>query len=601
MQPLFWVKKSMQKIFLLVFLSTQCLAQNFSRISGPSGTVGNPALDDYWTGAAWVDVDNDGDLDLFLTNRIPGTAPRQNILYKNNASSFTKVTSNPIVNRVGYWFGTTWADFDNDGDQDCFTNGYPGMLMVNDGLGNFSRKTGGVIDDPYIIGTGCSWVDIDNDGFLDLLVIAPNWITPPPGVAQPGAPYLLLGNGPPNFNFTIFQDSTFLSEGPSTYLDPLFIDYDDDGDQDLFVGMGSGTSLPDFTLRNLLVETGNLGFERINDQILGLDSVEGNQWAFVDIDNDLDLDGYLANWAHLVQQQTIPRTNNLYRNQAGSFVKDTLDPIARIPSLTTTSLWGDYDNDADQDLILVSDSGFLLQYFQNDGDGNFQEIFIPNFSLLNLHQSGGSVGDYDVDGDLDVYIPGPGEHSAFFVNDVQNQNWVEFELRGSLSNRSGIGSKILIKANIQGQEKWQRRDVVGSGTFFGNNSLIQHFGLADATMIDSIIIKWPSGNEDVIINISSGKKYIVEEGGTILGLNQGIQPPVDDFQIFPNPVEEEINIRHLDTENHVFEICILDPRGNQLGPTRYASNINTQGLDPGVYFLRITRGHMVRTKKFIKQ
>ena len=98
------------------------------------------------------------------------------------------------------------------------------------------------------------------------------------------------------------------------------------------------------------------------------------------MDNDLDLDAYVCNWGNSSSGTLLPESNSMYRNVGGVFQKDSLDPLTQFPSQTSTSLWGDFDNDADQDCILVSDSTYPLQYYQNDGQGGFNELILLNFS-----------------------------------------------------------------------------------------------------------------------------------------------------------------------------------------------------------------------------
>ncbi len=418
----------MKFILGLVFLSfsfSELHAQDFVR---QTSHPGNPNLSDYWTGASWVDYDQDGDQDLFMTNRTPGQQTRRNILYKNLGNgSFSQVLNMGLVNANGYWFGNTWGDYDNDGDLDVYVSGFPSRLFKNTGQGGFIIQDFGTIGSPSIGGTGSAFVDLNNDGNLDIFNVWPNWLPGPPTVGGPQSPYIMINQGPPAYTFSRLVDSVINAPISDTYMHPVFMDFDDDGDQDVCIGMGAGFSKRDLCYRNLLKESGQLKFEQINDQAFSLDLVEGNQWTFIDLDNDLDLDAYVCNWGNSSSGTLVPESNSMYRNAGGVFQKDSMDPLTQFPSQTSTSLWGDFDNDADQDCILVSDSTYPLQYYQNDGQGGFSELVLPNFSGLDLHQSGGSVTDHDEDGDLDLFIPGPGTMAAFFDNDLNNgNNWVEF-------------------------------------------------------------------------------------------------------------------------------------------------------------------------------
>lgn len=547
-------------ILVLLTITGQLFAQNFVRITDPDNPLSQTNLLDYWTGAAWIDVDNDDDLDLFLTNRQPGTTQRKNQLYVNEDGGLVRIDTGILVNDLGYWFGCSWGDYDNDGDLDAHVAGFPAQLYRNDGNLQFTKVTTGTPAQDTPAGISTAWGDFNRDGYLDLFTVWPIWLPGPPWLGAPGAPYLLINDGPPNFSFTRLTGSPITELAPDTYLHTTLVDFDGDHDLDIFIGMGAGVPKPDLLYRNLLSETDSLHFEPMTEPLIATDQVEGNQWSWIDVDNDGDLDGFLTNWAHVVDDVTMPETNNLYINEGGGFTKVTTDVITTDANLSTTNTWGDYDNDGDLDCIVVTDSTFQLYYYKNDGSGNFERVAAGELGSTNLHQSGCSHGDFDKDGDLDLFVPGAGSNSAFFRNDLDNGNhWVTFKLLGTSSNRAAIGAKIFLKSTIDGGQVWQQREVSASNTFFGHNSLWQHFGLGDADVVDSLRIEWPSGAVDHYHFLGVDAFYTLTEG-------EGIFPTKIEastfagktLHVFPNPAKERFTVEVTRRVSSSFELVLVD-------------------------------------------
>ena len=555
-------------LLLLFYLFTQgLLAQNFVRVTDPANPLSETNLLDYWTGATWVDIDNDDDLDLFLTNRQPGIVPKTNKLYLNVSNTFMPIDTGALVTDAGYWFGCSWGDYDNDGDLDVHVAGLPSRLYRNEGTGYFVEITSGTIASSTHAGIGTAWGDFNRDGYLDLLTIWPNWLPGPPIAGAPGAPHLMINSGPPDYTFTRLQNTPITGPANDTYLHPTLADYDDDGDLDVFLGMGSGAPKPDLLYRNLLVEEGTLDFEKMEDDPLATSLVEGNQWSWQDIDNDGDLDGFLTNWATTsANNTTVPAHNSLYRNDCGSFVSITDGVIVTDEDMSSTSSWGDYDNDGDLDCVVVTDSTHFLKYYENDGQGHFQVQNAGELGTLDFHQSGASNGDFDGDGDLDLFIPGPGPHQAFLRNDLDNgHHWVRFKLIGTESNHAAIGAKLFLKATINGQAVWQRRDISASSTFFGHNSLWPHFGLGDAGAIDSLRIEWPSGNVDHYEFMQVDEFYTLTEGdGVIPTAIQKIEGIVEEVQIYPNPNNGNFTLEFELAKTSAITIEVIDSTSGRI-------------------------------------
>ena len=611
----------MKKVILisvfLLFALQKISAQNFVQVTDQSNPIVTFQPDDYWAGAAWIDFNNDNKLDLFVMNRIEGRQTRTNHLYKNLGDGiFTEVNISPLTTDEGFWFGCSWADFNNDGFIDAYVNGMPSQLYINNGDETFTKINSGDISKSTAAGISSAWADYNNDGLLDVIQVWPEWLQGPPSVGQPDAPFLFTNSGAPNFEFTRESNSDFgITTGNYSFLQPSWADFDDDGDMDLFIASGSGASNLDFIYTNQLVETGSPTFERYLEEPMGTDSVEGNFWSWIDIDNDLDLDGYLTNWANAKpNNQLIPRPNKLYRNDDGNFMIVTEGEIVTDAYLTVGNTWHDYDNDGDLDCITISDSTYPVAYYKNNGDGTFTKLTDGALANTVKHQASMVAGDYDNDGDLDLYITGYKDGAMLFNNESPSENnWVMFRLEGVESNRSAIGAKVFVKANIDGEEVWQRRDVYSPNTFFGQSSMDVHFGLKDAAVIDSIIVEWPSGQKDSYENVNAGSLYKVVEGegiSTLTSVNDTESTLPSDYRLmynYPNPFNPSTTIEYALPKQANVELKVFNSIGQSIktlvsevkSAGTHKVNFDAADLVSGVYFYQLQTESFVQTNKMI--
>lgn len=604
--------------YLSILLITQTIfSQNFVEVTDATNPIAAYEPEDYWAGAAWIDYNNDNLLDLFVMNRRPGTQQRKNHLFKNEGDgNFSEVTGISITSDFGYWFGCSWADFNNDGYIDAFVNGLPSKLYLNNGDGTFSKVNSGDIADAQSAGVSSAWADYNNDGFLDVIQVWPNWLQGPPSVGQPDSPFLFTNSGPPNFEFTRENNSNFgITNGKFSFLQPTWSDFDDDGDMDLFIASGSGASNLDFIYKNQLTETGTAAFERYLESPMGTDSVEGNYWSLIDIDNDLDLDAYLTNWANVQPDNSLtPRPNKLYRNDNGAFVIVEDGEIVSDAYLTVGNTWHDFDNDGDLDCITVSDSTYPLAYYKNDGNGNFTKETMGQLPNTVKHQSSLVAGDYDNDGDLDIYVTGFADGAMLFNNDLQNGfNWIMLRLEGVQSNRSGIGTKIFLKAKIDGENIWQRRDLYAPNTFFGQSSLDIHFGLNTAEKIDSLKIIWPSGQTDTYSELDVNKLFKVIEGegiSVITSIDSKESDLPNEYKLmnnYPNPFNPSTTIKFSLKQTAKVELEIFNSLGesirkliNEEKPEGiHQVKFDAGTLASGVYFFQLRTNDFVQTNKMV--
>lgn len=222
---------------------------------------------------------------------------------------------------------------------------------------------------------------------------------------------------------------------------------------------------------------------------------------------DYDGDG----WPDLFVTNSSNQNNCLYRNNGdGTFTKNTTAIVGKHGGHSHGVNWIDIDNDGDLDLFVTNDEGPNFLYI-NDGSGNFtreEEEEIATDMGLNYGQA---WADEDRDGFLDLMLSfHSNQPDRVYCNKTNSNHWINIKLQGSVSNYSAIGTRVRIKANGH----WQERQVYPITGFGSQNSLRQHFGLGDATSIDSIEVHWPSGIEQYSTNVSADQFItLTEEAG----------------------------------------------------------------------------------------
>ncbi|MFN8547141.1 MAG: FG-GAP-like repeat-containing protein [Candidatus Eisenbacteria bacterium] len=495
--------------------------------SNPIVTDPGPDQQKYY-GASWVDYDGDGDIDLFVD---------KDLLYRNDGGgAFTKITtsgigSQQVTTQPFSMDGNSWADVDNDGDLDAFLVGEAGYLYRNAGGAFTAVQSGGIGNGFANRGWACAWADYDNDGYLDLVMALPDGFVPGPSDSN----HLFHNDGPPRWNFTAVK-GTPVTADTSSFTCPTWADYDDDGDQDLFIGSGpaNGTVIPDYLFRNLLSETGHAGFARILDPPIGTDGQDGQVWNWIDYDNDGDLDAYLTNYAGV---SGTGMANRLYRQESdGSFTAITGQTIVTDADVSLASTWNDFDNDGDLDCFVATDGPNPDRLYENNGNGTFTSVTTTPLTSTAFATRSATAGDYDNDGDVDLFVNAPTTRRALYRNETTGRHWLELRLTGTVSNRSSIGAKARAKAVIGGQSVWQRRDVSAQNQFQGQNELRQHFGLRDATLVDSLVVTWPSGRQLVLTHVGADQVLnLTEPTSAAVPIGERTSGSLEILKTWPQP------------------------------------------------------------------
>jgi enediyne biosynthesis protein E4 len=334
--------------------------------------------------------DNDGFLDLFLTDFGNGNGARNLLFHNNGDGTFSKITNGPVVTDVGLGYATSWVDYDDDGFPDLlvinnFLSNSHNFLYHNNGDGTFARiLTNAIAKDVWPGGADFgAWGDYDNDGLLDLFVLDRN-----------GA-------------------------------------------------------------RNRLYHNNGNG-------------------AFTNVASGPELNPPSRGWSY-------------------------------------SCAWGDYDNDGYLDLFVVNYGGNNA-LFHNNCDGTFTQV---SQDPATQHSDGGTCQfvDYDNDGFLDLFLsggePGPLPHLLYHNNGNGNA-WLEVKCVGTVANRSAIGTKVRVRATIGGKTFWQGRAIAQG------QPLVAHFGLGDATSVDTLRIEWPSRTVQEFHNVTPKQILTVTEPPRLL-------------------------------------------------------------------------------------
>jgi hypothetical protein len=574
-------------IFLLSsIMLTTVSAQMFTKItSGPMVNDGGDSR-----AVNWIDYDNDGDVDLFVTN-----GPQQgenNFFYENNGDgTFTKITNIVITQDGKASDGSSWGDIDNDGDLDLFVAnwwGQPNLLYLNNGDKTFSFQSGIQITTEASHSETGSWGDYNNDGFLDLYVCNSG------GNLQN---FLYKNNG--DGTFTKLTD-TFLNQTfASRNID--WIDFNNDGLQDIFVTNENNQN------ENLYLNNGDDTYSTISVPSLLQNggSTAGSNWE--DIDNDGDFDVLMVNWGN--------QRNSLYINNGDeTFTKLNQAPFSSDVSNSFGSSVGDIDNDGDLDIIISK--AFTTQktvnlLYLNNNDGTFSK---SNDSAVQDSgwTYGVAFGDYDNDGWLDLFEArcyNENENNVLFNNNGGSNNWIVFNLEGVISNRSAIGAIINLKAVIDGNPVWQIRKVAGQNGYCGQNLQV-HFGLGDATQIDSLVIQWPSGIIQKVDGININQYNEVVEDTNLVSVNLEMDQSLNEFQLFqnyPNPFNPSTKIQYTIGSRQMVTLKVYDLLGNEVATlvddqrTAGLNEItwNAEDLPSGIYFYSIKAGSFQQTRKMI--
>jgi len=505
------------------------------------------------SGLAFFDYDNDGWLDIYLTNgtRIdekwaPGKAPTSQLFKNNRDGTFTNVTEKSGLARTGWQTGVCVGDYDNDGWDDLFCCFWGhNILFHNNGDGTFGDVTrkAGLYNEQVRWGAGCTFLDYDRDGSLDLFVCNYVKFDLAQAAASAGAascqwkgipvmcgPRGLTGdtnllyhnNGDGTFT-DVSEKAGILKPGARFSITAVSYDFDNDGWPDIYVAVDSEPSMlfhnnHDGTFTDIGVIAGCAYSEAGHEQA-GMGVAVG----------DYDCDG----WLDIFKTNFTDDTCNLYHNNGDGTFSDVTFPSG-IAVNSRYVAWGcgflDYDNDGWADLMQINghvypeiaghDVGQTYKnpriVYRNMGNGQFKDVSAVMGPGISEHFSsrGAAFGDYDNDGDVDVLVLNMNDLPSLLRNDGGNkQNWIKIKLIGTKCNRTAIGARVRVVTGDHAQ-----MDEVHSGSsVMSQGDLRLHFGIGKAETVDVIEVKWPTtGKLERFPQVKANQILTIREGSGIV-------------------------------------------------------------------------------------
>lgn len=486
-------------------------------------------------GAAAGDFDNDGWPDLFITRQWDSP-----FLYLNNQDgTFTDVTSTAFSAGIPgpNSGGASWGDIDNDGDLDLHVsnvfNSLGNQLYINDGSGHFTDQAtirGAQLGGINVASTSASMGDFDNDGYLDMYVT--EWRGLSGYTQNPPQARLLRNRGSTQPGY--FDDVTAsagVAMGPlsgqavyqSNSFTPRFVDLDSDGNSDIIVTSDFGTT-------KLFWNDGDGTFTDGTAAIASNRGLSDMGLAIGDYDGDGHLDFFTSDICHATDCNTT-FGNRLFRN-FGNRVFLEASNFAGVRDAGWG--WGtemlDYDNDKDLDIVVTNGyytgptvpAGFendVVRLFRNNGQGPFLTTFTDVAASVGMTDTSQGRGllkfDYDRDGDLDVFIVNNFQTPILYRNDGGNEagDWLQIDTQGTISNADGVGAFITVTPDLAFPNKKLVHEITLSSSFLSQSEPIAHFGLGfDSGLIDKIRIEWPvSGIVQELFDVSPNQRLLIRE------------------------------------------------------------------------------------------
>ena len=498
------------------------------------------------SGGAWLDYDLDGDWDLYLVNCQGEEAGITNSLYENLGDGKFMKASETGAEDIGEGMSVSVSDYDNDGDSDLFITNYGDFkLFRNNGDKTFSDVStiafpDGIKDWWY---GGSTWGDYDLDGDLDLYVAGyvdfsrrPQYTSLRFPMDFGGLPNTFYRNNGDGTFTDITPELNILTDASRKSMQVVFHDFNDDGLPDLFVAN-------DTDANGFYLNRGD-GTFKIFSGPSGLSTTDGSMGlALGDMNNDGMTDIVYTNYAAEVNTLAYLVDNNSSNDgnlKNAVFIHSFDSPMVHKLSWPNIS-WGpglfDMDNDGDLDLFfanghLNSVSGDNRQsnlLFENNGKGFYKDISNSSGILATgkrIHRSA-MFADYDNDGKIDMFITVNGQqiedgkgNTIFDVNQgrgilLQNRsktknNWIKVRLEGVQSNRDGFGTVV----NIQSNNMNQKQSLVSGQGYFSNHAQELYFGLGNSDMVDIVEIKWPSGLKQIFNYVSPNQTMHILEGNS---------------------------------------------------------------------------------------
>jgi len=597
-----------RRFFLFVLLLCWCSVPSAQDLDIPlfeiadRAALGIPVVPyDRW-GCTAADIDRNGWPDI---NNVKWRGAAGSQVYLNFNGVFTDISANSpqliAVESAGYANRTpVYVDFDNDGDRDLFLGTDKAHHLFRNDNNVFTDVTAamGLISGPpgffSVYGYEMSsWIDFDRDGDNDVVVNQTN-----------NTSLIFYRN-----DLTKFVDIAaevglknvlpIGTDGDRGYYPGRmqWVDFDNDGDPDLSCGI-------------LLFRNDNGHFTEVS-QSVGFVFINNYTWFtdWFDYDNDGDMDFFKVGY------------NQLLRNDGGTFTDVTADvSLDLFTRYTQASLnIGDFDNDGDADVFIQINSGTrpdpeALLLNDVDENGNISLVDVGFFAGMTTYgdRFGAAALDYDMDGRLDVFIPSQDYGYIMYHNlgMTTPNHWIGFDLWGTKSARDPLGSLVTLYAG----GKRQIRFTKAATTWKIQDNPYVHFGIGQATSIDSVVIRWPLGNVQVLKDLAIDQYHKITESVDTGVKNHSTHSPAEFSlaQNFPNPFNPATTIEYTLPSAGPVRLEVFTLSGQKVATlvnglqTTGAYSIQWRGCDDtnrplpsGVYWYRLVMDKSALTKKML--
>lgn len=546
----------------VLFVDGSYAQQVFTEVSGSLGISGQTGLGH---SVGWCDIDNDGDLDVAFSNQ-DGSGFW---LYRNDGTQFTDITSSAGLAGLGA-YRILWAEVTENEYSDLILDwGSSQRLFGNNSGSSFTDLTSG----SGLTGSPVCIADFDNDGAADVLTLTSSGCS------------ILYNSGSGTF--------TEQAAGTGDWWCAVCLDYDLDGDQDIY--LGTYGSDPNALLRN---DGSSFVDVTVAAGVVFGGSTEGITAG--DYNNDGYTDLYLGNYS-------APGCKLFENNGDGTFSDVTVSAGVLGHTDTRTVAFTDYNNDGWLDIFVSHHDFFVYSniMWRNNGNGTFSDVG-ADLGLSGEWMGdyfGTAWGDYNLDGDIDLFAVGHIDKYVLFRNDRSETipcNYVVLELEGTTSNHDAIGARVTADLGSVSLT----RCVRGGEGYHDFHSMPLEFGLYDATSIQSLEINWPSGLVETYTDIAANQYiYAVEGDSLYTGIADG-SPQVAEGGLWldcsPNPCMSLLSLNYSGEVGMMVELAVFDLSGRlvrSLGSCRLDGSMQStvwngcgdfgESVPAGVYICRL--------------
>ena len=527
-----YVKEKAALFFILTCLHfSTTVAQGFKEILAQVG-ASSYCIDPHQMGGGIIvlDYNDDNFQDILILG-----GESENVLLRNNwGGSYSDVTraAGVLLSHVETVGGVA-GDIDNDGDLDLFittSKDQPNVLLRNNGDDTFTdiSEAAGIIEESW--STSATMGDYNLDGLLDIYVS--NY------VQFQSLPFdKLINECYPNFLYQNMGNQTFKNVAPDLGVDntgcglaTTFTDFDNDSDLDLLVINDFGLSIQpnEIYLNNYPAPSFTPAAAELNADA----RINGMGVAIGDYDEDLDLDYYLTNIAENILLEN-DQASTIFNNVANQ------KAVGNADGTSWGAVFSDINNDSYLDLIIANGQVIQADHQNNENrlflgsqDGYFQDVSVAYGIANGIRSRGLLVSDLNNDGLNDLLFASVSKfkeedyRTAIYQNlGITSGNWIKIKLEGSPSTRDGYGSRIT----VNGRSRSLVREVDGGSSYLSHASAITHFGLGDIDTMTSISVQWPGGNiielNDIPVN-----SYVTirEDGSWYLNQNREVSAYIDE-------------------------------------------------------------------------